>query len=171
LIRAGRDHETEARIHFRLDPRLPSAMASLDLFFIDAQGRPTIIDWKAGESLADARLQLLVYALAVARSARWSYIEPERIQLYEVNLLRDQIEQFPVTSTVLEEAEDFVYASLVDLDTLVGGRRYEDLDLNEFDVASKPSICRYCPVAPLCVRLLDEAGRPEEAVVIQGRLL
>ena len=75
-----------------------------------------------------------------------------------------------ITLEMLDEAEDFVYGSLFELQALIDGRTYEDLDLNEFEIPEKPIICQYCTFAPLCTRLLIEAGRPEAAAVIQGRL-
>jgi hypothetical protein len=172
LIRAGFDHRAELRLSFRFgDRHLPAVTATLDLVFLRGPGQLTVIDWKAGEGrTADHGRQLSVYALAVARCGLWSNLVPDSVELYEVNLFTNRIRQHSVTAERLDEAEDFVYRSLVEMDALVGGRTYEDLDLNEFEVADKPTTCQYCTVAPLCVRLLSETDRPEEAVAIQGRL-
>lgn len=172
MIWAGSDHRAELRLTFRLgDWRLPVATATLDLVFLRTPGHLTIVDWKAGEGrTGDHARQLFVYALAVARCGLWPGVVPETIELYEVNLLTNHIRQHLVTADRLDEAEDFVYRSLVEMDALVDGRAYEDLDLNEFEVADRPTSCQHYNVGPLCVRLLKEAGRAEEAVAIQGRL-
>jgi len=172
MIQAGSDHRAEFSITFRFgDRRLPAATATLDLAFLRADGQPTVVDWKAGEGrTSDYSRQLLVYGLAIARSGLWPGLVPEAIQLYEFNLLTNRIRQHRMTAERLDEAEDFVYRSLVEMDALVGGRAYEDLDLSEFEVADKPTTCQFCNEGPLCVRLLEEAGRPAEAIAIQGRL-
>ncbi len=172
LIRAGSGHRAELRLTFRLgDWHLPVATATLDLVFVRPDGGLAIVDWKASEGRAgDYARQLFVYALAVARCGLWPGVVAEAIELYEVNLLANRIRQHPVTAERLDEAEDFVYRSLVEMDALVDGCTGEDLDLSEFEVADKPTSCQHCNVGPLCVRLLKEAGRPEEAGAIQGRL-
>lgn len=170
LIRGGSRHQTESMHHFRLAPGLPLGMAMLDLVFVSASGKTVIIDWKVTKGLGDYRQQMLVYALAVTRSTSWQSVGPDDVELYEVNLLKDDVRRHQITREMLDEAEDFVYGSLFELQALIDGRTYEDLDLNEFEIPEKPIICQYCTLEPLCTRLLIEAGRPEAAVVIQGRL-
>ncbi len=172
MIATGFDHRAELRLTFRLgDWRLPVATATLDLVFLQPDGGLGIVDWKVGESrTSDHGRQLFTYALAVDRSGYWPGVVPEAIELYEVNLLTNHMRQHPVTAERLDEAEDFVYRSLVEMDALVDGHAGEDLDLSEFEVADNPMSCQYCNVGPLCVRLLKETGRLAEAVAIQGRL-
>lgn len=172
MLQAGHQHEAEVSLTFRLGAlRLPTATATLDLVFLRPNGQPAIIDWKvAGSETSDYARQLLVYALAVARCGRWPGAIPEAIELYEVNLLTNRVRQHPVSADRLDEAEDFVYRGLMELNALVGKRKFEELDLNDFEVAERPTTCFHCSFGPLCVRLLEETSRPVEAEAIQGRL-
>lgn len=74
------------------------------------------MDWKIGESeTSDYSRQLLVYALAVARSGQWPGVDAEAVRLSEVNLLKNQIRQHAVTQERLEEAEDFACRGVSEL--------------------------------------------------------
>jgi hypothetical protein len=111
-----------------------------------------------------------VYALALSRCGRWPQLAPEAIDLYEVNLLANRISRHPVTATLLEETEDWVYRSLLELAALTDGLPFEELDLSDFEVAERPVTCQWCNFRPLCLRLLEQAARPQAPIAIQGSL-
>jgi len=169
-LRRGRGHTSEPRLSFRLDGT--TIVARPDLVFVRSDGAPVVIDWKIGASdTSDYSRQLLTYALAVARSGRWSGTAAKDVRLYEANLLKNEIREHPVTAERLDEAEEFIYRSVVDMRHLLGEGKFDDLDLSEFEVAGRPTTCAYCNFAELCVRRLADAGRTREVLVIQGRLL
>ena len=168
-LRAGTNHMAERQLFFRLDG--VTVTAQIDLLFRRPDGQATVVDWKIAQSeTSDYSSQLLVYALAVARATPWEGIEPESIELYEVNLLKNRVHRHTVTASRLDEAEDFVYRSITEMRGLVGSGKFEDLDLAEFEVAAKPQSCAHCNLRGPCIRLLEAAGRPAAAEVIQGRL-
>lgn len=146
--------------------------ATLDLVFVNSTGRLTIVDWKVTSTEGnDYSRQLLVYALALLRCGRWPGLEVEAIELYEADLLKNRIVAHPVTAERLEEAEDFVYRSAVELEALIGDTNFEDLDLSEFEVARRPTTCLHCNFGRVCIRQLETAGHSREASPIQRRLL
>jgi hypothetical protein len=166
---AGSQHAAEPSLTFRLNGA--TIAASPDLIFLRPDGRPTVVDWKIADSeRSDYTRQLLIYALAVARSGYWPGVSAPAIELYEVNLLKNQIRQHPVTAERLAETEDFIYRSLVELETLVGDGRFAEVELDELEVAEKPATCAHCNFRLLCIRRLEEAGRWQAARTIQGRL-
>jgi hypothetical protein len=166
---AGLEHVAEQPLTFRLSGA--TVAATPDLMFLRPDGQPTVVDWKVAESeTSDYSRQVLIYALAVARSGQWPGVSAEAIRLYEVNLLKNQVRQHPVTAERLEETEDFIYRSVVELETLVGSGRFGDLDLDEFEVAEKPATCSYCNFRLLCIRRLEAVGRYAEARMVQRRL-
>ena len=166
---AGFDHIAECPLNFRLNG--VTVAATPDLAFWRTDGQPTVVDWKVTDSeMSDYSRQVLIYALAVARCGRWPGVSAEAIELYEVNLLKGQVRQHPVTAERLEETEDFIYQSIVELGTLVGDGKFRDLDLDEFEVAEKPATCFYCHFRSLCRLQLEASGRPAETPIIQGRL-
>lgn len=165
----GSRYEAELPLSFRLNGITVRAVP--DLVFLRADQQPTVIDWKVSKSeTSDYSRQLLIYALAVARCGRWPGVHAEAIELYEMNLLKNEIRQHLATQEQLDEAEDFVYRSVVALEALVGTSKFDELDLSEFEVAEHPQTCFHCNFGPLCVRLLKAEGRSATAEIIQGRL-
>lgn len=165
----GHGHLTEIPLFFVLNGN--TVAATIDLLFFNADGRPAVVDWKiAASETSDYQRQLLLYALAVARCGRWPRIQAEDVSLYEANLLKNVITTHTPTTNRLEEVEDWVYGSMVDVEALVGAGRFETLSLDDLDVAERPNTCAHCNFAPLCLQQLETAGRPEEAGIIQGRL-
>jgi len=168
-LRAGSNHVAEPPLSFRLNGT--TILATPDLVFLRRNGGLSVVDWKiAASGTSDYSRQLLVYALAVMRCGRWPGVSAEEIELVEANLLRDAIRYHPVSAARLDDAEDFLYRSLSDMEALIGPRRFEELDMDEFDVAEKPGTCRHCNFNSLCVRRLAAASEPAEAMAAQGRL-
>ena len=166
---AGFGHMAECPLTFRFNEA--SVAATPDLVFLRAEGQPTVVDWKITEGETnDYSRQVLIYALAVARCGHWSRVSAEAIELYEVNLLKNRIRQHRVTDERLEETEDFIYRSIMELKTLVGDGRFGELDLDEFEVAEQPATCSHCHFRLLCIRQLEATGRAAEAQMVQGRL-
>jgi PD-(D/E)XK nuclease superfamily len=166
---AGVEHVAEYPLSFRLNDA--TVAATPDLVFLRVDGQPTVVDWKVTESETnDYSRQVLIYALAVARCGHWPRVSTEAIELYEVNLLKNRIRQHPVTAERLDATEDFIYRSIMELETLVGDGRFGDLDLDEFEVAERPATCSHCNFRLLCIRQLEAMGRAAEAHLVQGRL-
>jgi hypothetical protein len=165
----GFEHLAECPLSFRLNS--VTIAATPDLVFWRPDGQPTVVDWKVtGSETRDYSRQVLIYALAVARCGLWPGVSAETIELYEVNLLKGQVRRHLVTPERLEETEDFIYQSTVELGMLVGDGKFRDLDLDEFEVAERPVTCFYCNFRSLCRLQLEATGRPAEAPIIQGKL-
>jgi hypothetical protein len=165
----GSNHWAEAPLSFRVND--VTVAATLDLVFLRPNGGITVVDWKIGRSdTSDYSRQLLVYALAVLRCGRWPQATAGTIELIEANLLKDAIHQHPVNQERLDDAEDFVYRSVMEMTALTGGDRFSELELDEYDVAARPTTCRYCKFGALCIERFEEAGRLVAAATVQGRL-
>lgn len=172
VVARGRNHLAEVRLGFPLDDIYVTA--KLDLMFEAPNRRHVIVDWKAGESeTSDYRRQLQIYALSALRSSQSPGFgrSPEQLDVYEVQLLKNRVTQHVFDRDDMEEAEDFVYRSGMEMQGLIGGITYATLDLDDFDVAARPNTCAYCAMAPLCVDLFRQAGDAPVAAGIQGRLL
>jgi hypothetical protein len=166
---AGFEHIAECPLSFRLNG--VTIAATPDLVFWRPDGQPAVVDWKVSErETRDYSRQVLIYALAVARCGLWRGVSAEAIELYEVNLLKGQVRRHPVTTERLEETEDLIYQSTMELKTLVGDGKFRALDLDEFEVAARPATCFYCNFRSLCRLQLEATRRPAEAQIIQGRL-
>jgi PD-(D/E)XK nuclease superfamily len=172
VVARGRSHLAEVRLTFPLDDIHVTAM--LDLLFEAPNQRLAIVDWKVGESeTSDYRRQLQIYALTALRSPQSPGFgrSPEQLDVYEVQLLKNRVTQHVFDRDDIEDAEDFVYRSGMEMQSLIGGITYAGLDLDDFDVAARPNTCAYCALAPLCVDLFTQAGNTPGAAGIQGRLL
>lgn len=166
----GSQHLAEQQLSFRLNGVVVTVVP--DLVFSGAAGQSTVVDWKVAENeTSDYSWQLLIYALAVARYGRRPAVQGEAIELYEANLLKNEIRHRHVSGEQLDEAEDFTYRSMVELEALIGDRKFQEQDLDEFEVAKRPQTCFHCNFGRLCVRRLEAATRLGEAQLVQGRLL
>src|SRR5260370_24388130 len=161
---ASSGHVAEQTLGFALNG--VSVTATLDLVCVGRDRQLLVVDWKIAESeTSDYSRQLLVYALAVARCGRWPWVRAESTQLLEPNLLKNQIRVHPGSIQHREEAEDFIYRSLLERSVLIGTGRFDNPDLSEFAVAERPGTCFHCNFGSLCVQQLADTGCSSEAEV------
>lgn len=139
--------------------------ATPDLVFRLPENRLCIVDWKAVSSETDDYAnQLYLYALAALRSERWSSIEPENILLCEANLLLGRVREYAVTRERLAAAEDFAYASIREMTTLLAGVSKNDFQIEDYETAEKATTCALCAFRSLCRKDLErETPRPLSA--------
>lgn len=106
--------EVEDFSSFHLDQT--KIWAVLDCSFRTEDGI-TIIDWKTGRRTSkDVSLQLSCYAMYASR--KWG-IEPEKIKLIEYNLLANQGAEFFITKGEIENAKEYIYGSIADMQSLL----------------------------------------------------
>jgi hypothetical protein len=166
---SGYGHEAELRVRFNLDD--VNVESQLDLVFWRPDRGLSVVDWKVSrEETSENAFQLLTYAIAASRSQRWPGISATDIHLYEANLLKNEIRAHSASAERLEEAEDFIYRGVLGFKALLGNGTVSESDLEEFEVANKPTTCMYCNFGPLCIERLETTCRISDAEVIQGRL-
>ncbi|MGA2062449.1 MAG: PD-(D/E)XK nuclease family protein [Thermoguttaceae bacterium] len=141
-----------AELPVRVDYEGVGLEARLDLLFFRSRNKATIIDWKAYESQAgsDAHLQTALYGWSLCRHPKWFVQNAEDIQLIEVQLLDGQLIRHPTSQASFEELEDRVYRSICEIRSLCGDGLYAEQDLSDYQFASNPNNCQYCPFRPLC---------------------
>lgn len=170
LLYAGSRHVAEPRLNVRFDGS--SLMAVPDLVFASNDGCLSVVDWKIGNSeTSDYTYQLLVYALAVVLCGLWARVCEQGLNLYEVNLLRNYVRKHHIDQERLREAEDFIYRSLVDLEAIVSEITYANLNLDDFEVAQRPTTCQYCNFNRLCESKFHTEEQLKGAAIVRGRLL
>ena len=137
----------EQNFPFQLDGTTISP--KLDLMFLNGRGRPVIVDWKTTTALTnDYSRQLMVYALAVRHW--WKAMNPDDITVKEINLLEGTTTTYPVNAQTLIEIEDFIYRSVAQIRDLVGDRKWENQNLEDFEPAKSYRTCLYCNFRRLC---------------------
>ncbi len=123
--------------------------SKLDLVFYRTDGHLVIIDWKIGDDVAsDYSHQIMVYALAAKH--RWPRTPVENFEIKEVNLLKNTITVYPLTTEKLLETEDFIYRSSTDIRDLTGDQSWDAQCLEDFEPARSGRTCQYCKFRKLC---------------------
>ena len=141
-----------------------------DLFLIH-QNKPVIIDWKLSASfVSDYSRQLIICALSIMnwykkRNSPGDIPKMEDYSLFEINLLK---ENENVTSHELNierasEIIDYINLTGSDIELLLEGRKYEDIDIEEFDITDKDTTCAFCNFRSLCANVLLNGIENEKA--------
>jgi hypothetical protein len=129
-----------------------------DLITFHASRPPVIFDWKVNtRPLRDYWLQLVTGAIALTRcnahrdwpNGAVGRHSPHDIQLLEVQLLTGDVRIHRASAADIEEAEDFISASLSEMQFACGDGQ-SDLGPQDFPVTNNPFTCQTCPFRKLC---------------------
>jgi hypothetical protein len=131
-----------------------------DLIVFAKKERPLIVDWKVHSfGNADSWLQLGVYAVALANvkphrdfpaDVQLALKDPANIRLVEYQLLKNKQREYSITLEDIDDIYDYIFRSSSEMKRLVKGRKYQTLDINQFQTASSPSVCENCQFKKLC---------------------
>ncbi|RWJ43117.1 PD-(D/E)XK nuclease family protein [Mesorhizobium sp.] len=137
-----------------------TVVAIPDLVAFELGCRPTIIDWKVhAQGTHDAWMQLATYAIAIERCTPhrdWQdfFDKIERtagnIRLIEVQLLTGAVREHRLTEEDFAAAEEFLESTAYEIVCLVDGRKFDELNAEEFLQARSPEACDACSYRPLC---------------------
>lgn len=145
---------------FKFEDTTVSCTPDLIAFFPD---QPLLItDWKVHSfANTDSWLQLGVYALALSRvtphrdfpeGIQDQLEDPTKIRLIEYQLLKNQQRIYSVSPEDIADIEDYIFESCTQMNRLVNGKKYNELDINQFQTARSPKICERCQFKMLCWR-------------------
>ncbi len=135
-----------------------SVLAVPDLIAFYADKPPLIVDWKAHAfGLADAWLQLAIYAIALIRSAPHTDFPPglqqwreEDVVLLEAQLMTNRVRSHEIGQDDILEAEDFIAASAESMLIASNGKKSSELSERDFSTASSPDTCARCAYRAIC---------------------
>ncbi len=138
----------------------------LDLLFFQADGRPSIVDWKVydGVSGSDGLLQTSLYAWALCRSGKWRVTNIADCELVEAQLLRGEVLCYHPTVEQSKELEDRIYRSLCEMRPLHAETKFNIRNIDEYDFAQNPNSCAYCVYRSMCREVGREAKEPFQEV-------
>jgi len=121
-----------------------------DLIFTRPSGNVVIVDWKYEQdySFGDHSHQVALYGWVLKH--QWNIIEPELIELYEVQLREGRIVQHKFNTLVMEELEDFMFQSIHEIRSLCADHKYETQNIEDFELARNGNSCIYCSFVKLC---------------------
>ena len=146
---------------FEVNGAKVSPQIDLLLFY---QNKPVIIDWKVSDSsTSDYSRQLLVCGLTVKNwnknKAKQNGTKPfkfEDFTLMEVNLWNKTVKYHNFTQEEANKTLDYINLTASDLDLILGGRKYDQINIEEFDLTDKDTTCNICNFKSLCCATLQE---------------
>lgn len=164
-------YERVAELPLTLRSERATIAATPDLLVSGYDGVLTIVDWKVSRATDSKHApQLLLYALMALESGRWRGLTPDKIRLYEANLLDNQVYHHPLDADDLAATAQSVRTGVAELEQVLGDGAYARLDLDALAIAGEPTACAWCVFAPLCLDTLVKAGRDEDAATVSARL-
>jgi len=135
-----------------------SCTPDLLAFFNDAP--PLIVDWKVHSfANADSWLQLGVYAVALSRvephkdfpqGTQNQLKDPTNVRLVEYQLLKNKQRKYSISPEDIADVYDYIFRSCTEMNKLVDGKKYDKLNINQFQTARSPEICEECQFKKLC---------------------
>lgn len=128
-----------------------------DLIVFNDAHPPLIVDWKVHSyANADAWLQLGVYAVALAEAKPHKDFpcralkSVDQTHMVEYQLLKNQQREYSLSSEDKADVYDYIFKSCIDIEGVVGGKKYDGLDVNQFQTANSPQQCQRCAFKRIC---------------------
>lgn len=131
--------------------------ATPDAIAFPSNGPLAIIDWKVHTfGTRDAWLQLAIYAIALSRCnphrdfPNGFKTRPQEMALYEVQLLTKIVRQHSLAEEHIIEAEEYMLSSAYEIACLTEGKKYAELNVEDFRLASYAGTCQRCAFRAIC---------------------
>lgn len=133
-----------------------TVLAYPDAIAFQSNKPPLIIDWKVhafGQN--DAWLQLAIYAIALSRSKHSDFPthfshDSKDILLLEAQLLTESVREHHLGADQIEEAEEYIITSAYEIACLTEGKKYAELNAEDFQAAVHPESCQRCAFRAIC---------------------
>ncbi|GAA4464947.1 hypothetical protein GCM10023189_44900 [Nibrella saemangeumensis] len=121
--------------------------------------KAVIIDWKVSDSdVSDYSLQLIIAGIAVLYTNQQrfgkAYMRSTDIELWEVNLLTQELKKHPFTTDEINQTIDYIYLN-ADESTLMQKQESQKPFVDDFPITDKPSTCQFCKFRYMCSYLLE----------------
>jgi len=153
-LRSARRVVAQNTYHFKYREQSMKVVPDLVVFYHDRP--PLIIDWKVHFfGLRDARTQLLIYAMGLARSGKAggtmtrSWLETE-IATMEVQLLTGVTRTFTLDDAAVVEMEEFIGSSMRTIARVGEGKEWDQIDVTDLSGPFADDGCANCGFKPLC---------------------
>ena len=147
---------SQRALQFRLMDDV-TVLAYPDVIAFRGDAPPTIIDWKVHTfGTNDAWLQLAIYAIVLSRCNPHKdfpsgfKIQPQELALYEVQLLTNVVRKHSLEEEQIVEAEEYMISSAYEIACLTEGRKYTDLNVEDFRTAVHAETCQRCAFRAIC---------------------
>lgn len=154
-------YQWERSLHFKVDGSSMRAVPDL-LMPSNVQPGLDIVDWKVATSSSNYHFQVAVYAHAVQETEWLADYARDGVRGYVINLLeRDPgsalLNPYLIDDSVLASTVNAIYEKNEQINALIQGRKYDQLDIALFEYANSVGTCALCNWRELCVELGDES--------------
>ena len=147
---------SQRALQFRLMENV-TVLAYPDAIAFRRSDPPVIIDWKVHAfGTNDAWLQLAIYAIALSRCKPHKDfpvgfgMQPQELDLYEAQLLTNVVREHLLEEEQIIEVEEYMQDSAYEIICLTEGRKYIDLNVEDFRVARYAETCQRCAFRAIC---------------------
>lgn len=133
-----------------------------DLLVFSPNFAPLIVDWKVHAfASTDYLLQLGVYAVALSRTnphkdfpknIESQLKDPTTFRLIEYQLLKNEQREYSISSNDIVDVEDYIFLSCTQMNNLLDGRKFRELNIEQFPTARFPETCSKCGFGRLCCK-------------------
>jgi len=133
-----------------------------DLLVFSTGGPPLIVDWKV-HTFANVNfwLQLGLYAIALSRikphkdfpeGIENQLKDPTTFRLIEYQLIKDEQREHSISSEDIADIVDYIFLSCRQMKNVLKGKKFEELDIEQFQTARFSETCCTCQFRKLCWR-------------------
>lgn len=129
-----------------------------------------VIDWKVSDShSSDYSKQLIMAGMVAFHNIKkknlekgWTPPTLQDVSLYEINLMNGNIKQHPFTRESTAATLDYVYKFRDEFSQLTSNRKWNELNIEDFETTDKRETCLFCKFKPLCIHLIQNNFRYDE---------
>ena len=121
-----------------------------------------VIDWKVSDSnTADYSKQLYLAGILAFHNIKkanldkgWAPPKLEDISLLEINLMNGNKKEYFLTKESAAGALDYVYQFKDEQEQLSHGKKWDELNIEDYITTDKRETCMFCKFKPLCIHLI-----------------
>lgn len=129
-----------------------------------------VIDWKVSESnTSDYSNQLYLAGIVAYHNNKKEFLERqwippkmENYSLYEYNLMNGNVKEHPFTKESTAGALDYVFRFRDEQEQLSNNKKWNELDIQDYETTDKKETCMFCKFKPLCIHMIKNKFNYDE---------
>lgn len=129
-----------------------------------------VIDWKVSDSnTSDYSKQLYLAGIVTFHNIKkanlekgWAAPKLDDISLFEINLMNGNRREHPLTKESAAGALDYVFQFKDEQEQLSQNKKWDELDIEDYNTTDKRETCMFCKFKPLCIHLIKNNFKYDE---------